>query len=235
MWDCLCAQENNCCQVAAAALQWEQLCDERLTNSECPWDVCEGNNGLIWYFLRLWEQQAGAFVPGSAEATNFSLLCGSCESPGSYQHLTPHRDLLPDRDAQLQEAASQLCFLHLVLLWQEGWAVQMVNSFSKLNENFNFNLACLGTSHSFPVYRDSGRVLIREGNRLVTPQWGEVTVPGSAVAQQQGSSLLESAQVTEPHNLTPNQLVLLQCSQTATSPVPVKSDHLALQVSFSTC
>lgn len=60
--------------------------------------------------------QAGAFVAGSAEATNCSLLCGSCRSPGSYQQLTPHRDLPPDRDAQLQEAASQLCFLHLVLL-----------------------------------------------------------------------------------------------------------------------
>lgn len=42
-----------------------------------------------------------------------------------------------------------------------------------------------------------------------------MTVPGTAVAQQQGSSLLDSAQVTEPDNLTPNQLVaLLQCSQT---------------------
>lgn len=114
--------------------------------------------------------QAGVFVTGSAEATNCSLLCGSCESPGSYQQLTPHRDLLPDRDAQLWEAASQLCFLHLVLLWQEGWALQMVNLFSKLNENCNFKLACLGTSHSFPVYRDTGRVLMGEGNILVIPQ-----------------------------------------------------------------
>ena len=40
----------------------------------------------------------------------------ACESPGSYQQLTPHRDLLPDIDAQLREAALQLCFLHLVLL-----------------------------------------------------------------------------------------------------------------------
>lgn len=40
----------------------------------------------------------------------------ACESPGSYQRLTPHKDLLPDIAAQLREAAWQLCFLHLVLL-----------------------------------------------------------------------------------------------------------------------
>lgn len=40
----------------------------------------------------------------------------ACEPPGFNQQLTPHRDLLPDIDAQLQAAASQLCFLHLVLL-----------------------------------------------------------------------------------------------------------------------
>lgn len=37
----------------------------------------------------------------------------------------------------------------------------MVHLFSKLNENCNFKLACLGTSHTFPVYRDDGRVLGR--------------------------------------------------------------------------
>lgn len=48
MCEIVCAvQENNCCQVTSAALQWEQLCDGRLTNSQCPWDVCEGNHGLI--------------------------------------------------------------------------------------------------------------------------------------------------------------------------------------------
>lgn len=46
----------------------------------------------------------------------------------------------------------------------------MVNLFSKLNENCNFKSTCLGTSRSFPVYRDSGRVLGREGNILVIPQ-----------------------------------------------------------------
>ena len=45
----------------------------------------------------------------------------------------------------------------------------MVNLFSKLNENCNFKCTCLGTSHSFLVYRDSGRVLGGEGNTLVIP------------------------------------------------------------------
>lgn len=85
----------------------------------------------------------------------------------------------------------------------------MVSLFSKLNENCNFKLACLGASHTFPVYRDSGRVLGREGNILVIPQLGEVTVQGSTVAQQQDSSLLDSAQMTKLHNLTPSQLAAL--------------------------
>lgn len=46
----------------------------------------------------------------------------------------------------------------------------MVNLFSKINENCNFKFACLGTSHTFPVYRDSGRALSREGNILAVSQ-----------------------------------------------------------------
>lgn len=41
-------QENNCYQVTSAAVPWEQLCDGRLTKSQRPWYVWEGNDGLMW-------------------------------------------------------------------------------------------------------------------------------------------------------------------------------------------
>lgn len=55
MCEIVCAVlRNNCCQVTSAeSVQYEQLCDGRLTNSQCPWDVCECNDGLICCFLGL--------------------------------------------------------------------------------------------------------------------------------------------------------------------------------------
>ena len=47
MCEIVCAVlENDHCQVTSAAVKREQLCDGRLANSQCPWDVYEGAGGL---------------------------------------------------------------------------------------------------------------------------------------------------------------------------------------------